>query len=126
MTGNDDLDFWLVVEKFYETLFEKAPEIAAMLGNKSNRETMMMIALKSIGDEARRDGQLVDYMKMLGEKHRGYGLTEQHMKIGRRAFEQAIEAGGKNLSKERKRHYLDAFVGLENAMGFDLGSKNVD
>ena len=120
MEEENSLTYWLAAEKFYEVLFEKLPDIETKFGDKPNQKTMFIVALRSIGDCARGDGQLADYMKMLGAKHRGYGLTEQHMEIGRQAFEQAIEVGGGNLNSQRKQRYLDAFTELERMMGFEM------
>ncbi len=114
------LDFDVATDKFYEVLIKKAPDIAVKFGDMQRQKTMMIVALRSIDDKVRDDGQLKDYMVMLGEKHKGYGFTEQHMKIGREAFEAAIDAGGKDISEERKQVYLDAFTELERMMGFDM------
>jgi hemoglobin-like flavoprotein len=117
------INFEVATEKFYEVLFAKLPEVEAMFGDLKYTKLMFMSVLRSIGSLEDGDRQLKEYMELLGKKHRGYGLTEQHMEIGRQAFEAAIEAGGTNLSSERKEHYLDAFTELERMMGFDV---NVD
>ena len=41
------------------------------------------------------------------------------MEIGREAFEQAIEAGGENMSRDDKQFYLGAYDALVVGMGFD-------
>jgi len=123
MLSKPEFNFGLAVETFYDVLFKNAPEVEAMFSDTSNHATMMIVALQSIGEKANQDRFLADYMTMLGSKHKGYGLTTAHMKIGRAAFEQAIEVGCKTLSSDEKAHYLQAFTNLELAMGFDMSGQ---
>jgi len=118
MVDGTELDFAMATSKFYEVLFEKMPELEGLFGDELKQANMFIVALQSIADKAQGDRNLADYMKMLGEKHRKVGLNRFQMELGREAFEQAVEAGGKNLDREQKQRYLDAFTELERAMGF--------
>ena len=119
-----NVNFEVATEKFYEVLFAKAPDVKAMFRDFEYSKLMFMSVLRSIGSLEQGDMLLKDYMELLGAKHRGYGLTEQHMEIGREAFRGAIESGGKDLSDERKQHYLRAFTELERMMGFDVSAND--
>ena len=119
-----NLDYWAATDKFYEVLFEKAPGVEALFGDITNQRGMFVFALKTIGGETPESERTDEYIKMLGNAHKRQGLTSEHMEIGREAFRASIEAGGRDLSDEGKRQYLDAFTELELAMGFDVKQEN--
>ncbi len=117
------LDFATATDRFYEVLFEQIPSIKERFADNTHQREMFLLILQFIDRNHANDEILSDYLQMLGDKHKMKGLNRVHMKMGRVAFEQAIEAGGKNLKSEQKQTYLDALVVLERMMGFEVVSE---
>ena len=114
----DELDFDIVAEVFYETLFRDVPDVKPLFLDTGRATSMLITALQSIADMERGDPVLKDYMATLGDRHRLFGVTKSQMVMGQRAFENAIDKGGRNLSPQRRAHYLEAFAQIQKAMGF--------
>lgn len=114
-----DLDFEAVADAFYAALFREAPDVERLFRDETNKTVMFVNALESISDMERGDPHLADFMAMLGRRHRDIGITQQHVKAGWNAFNEAIEAGGGALALPRRRFYRDAFRKLVAAMEYD-------
>ena len=83
---------------------------------------MLVNALESIASMERGDGQLTDFMAMLGDQHRKYGVTQEFMHAGWKAFNAALDVGATNVHGVRRQFYENAFLKLVAAMGFDPSS----
>ena len=114
------LDFSIAADAFYEHLFAALPGIQKQFKSHSSQRVMFIAALQSIRDYQNNDNQLKAYMAMLGAKHINLGLSNSDIIIGREAFEKAIDAGGMALTPYEKQRYLDAFMELTKAMGFEV------
>ncbi|PCI37665.1 MAG: hypothetical protein COB46_13135 [Rhodospirillaceae bacterium] len=114
------IDHVLATDKFYEILFEIMPETQAMFESTEAQKQMFSSALMSIGHWEFGDAQLLFYLETLGKKHKDLGLTTEHMQMGKRAFVEAIEVGGKDLSEDRKQYFINVFNELERMMGFGV------
>ena len=122
MSDRLGLNFIKAADKFYETLFDLMPSIAAMFKNEKHQKSMFIWALQAVDERVRYGSMVSEYTTMQelleaqGLKHKAYGLTPHHMEIGRKAFEQAIEAGGEFLNTEEKQYYMGAYDSLVRGM----------
>jgi len=114
-----DLDFEAVAEAFYAALFREAPDVERLFRDETNKTVMFVNALESISDMERGDPHFADFMAMLGQRHRDIGITQQHLKAGWTAFNEALDVSGGNLSLPRRQFYRDAFKKLVAAMKYD-------
>lgn len=118
MKTGTNIDFARATAKFYERLFARFPGIKAQLADKGKRERMFVAILMSVDDAVHGRVPETAYLQSLHERHRMIGVGRVHITAAREAFAQAIEAGGRQLSEERRQLYLDAFTEIERAMGF--------
>lgn len=119
MSDEGVLDFQKAAATFYDTLFRELPALRIHFESEQKRFLMFAAALKCVQDLGDNEDRLVDYLRMLGSKHRSIGLSETHMAIGRKAFIQAIEVGGTDMSIGDRERFVAAFDALYQCMGFE-------
>ena len=69
----------IVVEEFYETLFEQHPEVRSMFpSDMSNQRLKLVQALALVGGHADRIDDVAPALKNLGVKHVAYGVEPEH------------------------------------------------
>jgi hemoglobin-like flavoprotein len=116
---SSDLDFEAVAHAFYTALFREAPDVERLFRDETNKTVMFVNALESISDMERGDPHLGDFMAMLGRRHRDIGITQQHVKAGWNAFNEALEESGGNMTLPRRQFYRETFKKLVAAMQYD-------
>ena len=69
-----------LVERFYEVLFERYPEVKPMFANTSpkKQQTKLLGALKLVVSNVRNPDVLADALTAMGERHQGYGVESEH------------------------------------------------
>ncbi|PHS78357.1 MAG: hypothetical protein COB59_07540 [Rhodospirillaceae bacterium] len=112
------LNFQSASDKFYNVLQNDLPEFTQLFTNPEKQHMMFYAALRSIDGLKDNKTKLAVYLRSIGVKHKMLGLTHYHMEIGRNAFEQAIFAGGKDLTHDQRQFYIDSFSQIEKNMGF--------
>jgi hypothetical protein len=120
--NSSELDFRIAAERFFQVLFKEIPEIKDRFRDKRKQKRMFASALQCIHNKRGDKSLLSNYLMKLGEKHRMAGVSRIHMRIGRKAFEQAVEAGGENLnfSSDDMQFYLKSYDALVVGMGFNI------
>jgi nitric oxide dioxygenase len=77
--------------RFYERLFETAPDTKAMFSDVDGQRDKLRSELTALVDLIRDLGALEREAGQLGGRHRGYGVTAAHYRFARNAMEGALE-----------------------------------
>jgi len=72
-----------LVQRFYEELFQRAPQVKPMFANTTpaEQQNKLLAALKLVVENVRNPQALVPVLTSLGERHQGYGALPEHYPV---------------------------------------------
>jgi hemoglobin-like flavoprotein len=108
-----------LVERFYERLFEIAPEARPLFAstNMPRQRQMLLGALVMLRKSLRNLGAIVPALQGLGARHATYGARPEHYPIvGTALLATMAEIGGGAWLDEYTRAWADAYQVVQDTM----------
>lgn len=87
-------------EAFYENLLKLMPMARDMFRDPVRQRSMFAVMLKLIMKLADNRKELGQALEKLGLKHRELGIQSLHLKVGRKAFLNAVESAAPDISDD--------------------------
>lgn len=103
---------------FYETLFEKAPQVRAMFADdmSEQRQKLAQVLGMAVGSLRKLD-IMVPSLHRLGAKHRDYGAEPAHYDVvGEALLETLARAFGAQWTRELEAAWTETFQTLAGVM----------
>ena len=106
-----------LIERFYDELFRRAPELAPMFrrGRREQAE-MLHVALASVLDHLEDPPWLAATLGALGARHVSYGVTPAMYRVVGEALIATLAATCAGWSREHERAWLEAYTAIVNLM----------
>ena len=107
-----------LTERFYDHLFARAPELAAMFTrSRTVQAEMLRVALEAVLDHLDDAPWLVAHLGALGARHQTYGVTPgMYDVVGAALLETLEEASGAAWSPRHAAAWGDAFGAIRDLM----------
>ncbi len=108
-----------LAEKFYETLFDRHPDIAPLFSNVSIEEQnkKLWAALQMVVGELRNPSSLTEVLQNLGKRHVKYGVVAEHYPlVSSTLIDTMREFSGELWTEEVELAWTNALTTIANVM----------